>query len=152
MKGRMNSLSRALVVAALGLSACGPVQAKEGKIYVAGENGAEVATVIGMRRLERCSVPAGEIALAKRETYFDMSNGSAGWDRTPLTQVVHTGSGCSSRGLYDFIEKDPVEAGWTLIEDSEALKQAEARICGEPELRDLNPPLDEACKGWGIER
>lgn len=152
MKGKINFLTRALVAAAFGLAAaCAPVQAKEGKIYVADEV-AEVTTVIGMRELKTCSVPADTLALGTRKTYFDMSNGSAGWDRTPLTQITHTGPGCSSRGLYDFIEEDPVAAGWTLVEDPEALEQAEARICNESGLRELNPRLDEACNQWGMRR
>lgn len=153
MKGIKKFIYGALTAALLGLAACGPIQAKEGQIYMAGLDGAKVTTVLDMKRLFSCSVPPNTFALGERITYFAEYLGDQEWDVTPLTEVVHTGQGCSSPGgLYDFIKGKPENAGWTPIEDPEALKQAEASICEKPELRDKNPLLDKACNGWGIER
>lgn len=152
MRRKITPLLGILITAAFGLAACGPVQAKEGQIYMA-DGEAIVTTVINMKRLDDCPVPADTLAFAERETYFGISNGSQGWDIIPLTEVAHTGPGCSSpSGLYDFIEGKPAEAGWTPIEDPEALKQAETRICGESGLRDSSSRLDEACEQWGMRR
>lgn len=140
-----------LMIAALGLAACGPIQAEEGQIYVAGEK-ATVTTVVDMARLEECSVPEGALAFAERKTYFVIINGSQERVRISLTEVAHTGEGCSPSGGYDFIEGKPKNAGWTLIDNPVVLKKATGLLCADSDLRELNPELNSACDNWGRTR
>jgi hypothetical protein len=84
-------------------AACG-TQAEEGSIYVATSNDAEVVTVENMTRVVRGDVIEGTVAYAERETFFEISQGSAGSETILLTEVFHNGEGVSFDGSYDFIK------------------------------------------------
>ncbi len=149
MRQKINPLLGILMAATLGLAACGPIQAREGQIYMAGPDGAKVTTVINMTKLVTCDVPAYTFAFAKREAHLDASEGSQGWDRTLLTQVDHNGPGCSPGSSYDFIDKKPEDEGWVLIKKPETLELAREILCAKSNLRELNPKLDEMCNDNG---
>jgi hypothetical protein len=96
-------------------AACG-TQAEEGSIYVATSNDAEVVTVENMTRVVRGDVIEGTVAYAERETFFEISQGSAGSETILLTEVFHNGEGVSFDGSYDFIKDNPEDAGWKKLE------------------------------------
>lgn len=110
---------KALLVACVFiLAACGS-QAKKGSLYIAGDK-AEIVTVVASRDIKFCSVSEGTIAFGERETYFDIFQGSAGYEEVKLTEVVHNGNACSSGASYDFIRQDPEKAGWTELKAGSA--------------------------------
>lgn len=148
MKPKINLFWRLLAVGALFLGACGPIQAKEGQVYMAGENGAEVTTVINMAKLRTCNVPPGTLAYVTNTTYF--GDGNQEENNIPLEKIAHTGKKCDSSEInsHDFIKKEPEERGWTPIKNTE-LKQAKASLCKDPVLRELNPELDKMCYDRG---
>ena len=147
MKQKITRLFCIFTIAALGLAACAPIQAQEGQIYVSGKE-ATLSTVIN-KRLMDCPIPPGDLAYAVRETYLGIIKNDELWDKIPLTEVAHTGPEC---GFNDFIRENPENAGWTPIEDNEALKKAKDLLCAEPKTRQLNPKLDESCNAWGRKR
>jgi len=153
MNIRQTIIGNLTAVALVGLASCAPIQAKEGQIYEAGEGGAQVVTVEGMRRIIECEVPERTVAFTERETYFEISNGgSAPPTRVLLTEVAHTGPGCSAGGGYDFIAGNPEEANWTPLDPEKDFRKYEKAVdtlCDEGHLRETNPRLDEQCVSWG---
>jgi len=152
MNQKINASLCILMIAALGLAGCGPVQAKEGKIYIAGE-GATITTYsrdsLSFLHSTGCSVPKGTIAFPERETFVRTYFGSGQWNDHPTTEVAHTGKGCSYDGSYDFIKGKPEKAGWTLVEP-QGLEAAKDVLCTEPGPRDFSAELEEACShSWG---
>ncbi len=111
---RKTVLYALLAIMCLVLSACG-TQAPKGTLYVSSAEKAEVVTVVNMSQIRRCTVANGSVAYASRETYFDSYIGGGNSERTLLTQIIHSGEGCSSGGSYDFIRESPGQAGWTEV-------------------------------------
>lgn len=134
-----------VVVAALGLASRDQIQAKEGQFYMAGPDGAKIATVLNMNRLKECLVQSGTLAYAGRETYIDLYEGGGRSSKTLLTEVDQNGPNC---GWPDFIPDNPAVGGWILVEDSKAIEESKRTLC-KSDLHKSHSELNALCYGPG---
>lgn len=152
MNQKINASLCILMIAALGLAGCGPIQAKEGKIYIAGEN-ASITTYsldsLTFLHPRKCHAQEGAFAFSERETFVRQFTGAGEYNEDRTTEVAHTAKGCSYDGSYDFIKGNPEKAGWRLVEP-QGLEAAKDALCTEPGPRDFSAELEEACShSWG---